>query len=77
MFLQVVGTHKSLEEPPNVPYFREDGCVKKKQGHGVAESVEAAVATTITALGNSSQAPAAVENHIPGVSSKVIIYTVY
>ena len=77
MFLQVLGTHKSLEEPPNVPYFREEGCVKKKQGHGVAESVEAAVVATITALGNSSQAPAAVENHIPGVSSKVIIYTVY
>ncbi|XP_068675119.1 uncharacterized protein [Montipora foliosa] len=53
----VVGTHHSEDEPPNVPYFREGTPAQKKtdQGTSIAETVAAAVAASMTALGSRNQ----------------------
>ena len=49
--------HFSEEEAPNVPYFNEEAVPKRKNpaGMSIAENVAAAVVTTMTALGSSSQ----------------------
>ena len=58
-FKQVVGTDHSEDGPPNVPYFREGTPARDKtrQGTFIAETVAAAVASSMTALGSRNQQP--------------------